>query len=473
MAQPKTPGPAADGLPLPRRYWAILTVGIAVAMSVLDGAIANIALPTIARDLGATPAAAIWIVNAYQLTITVSLLPFSSLGDHVGYRRVYWAGLLIFTAASLACALSRSLVVLALARTLQGFGAAGITSVNTALIRFIYPARFLGRGVGINSLVVSTAAAAGPTVGAAILSVAPWPWLFSINVPLGLLALLLSLRSLPRTEHAGGRFDWPSAALSAATLGLLISAITGAGHGEAGRLVGVEAGAALLLGFALVRRQTSLPAPMLPVDLFRRPVFALSVAASACAFVAQGLAYVSLPFYFQDVLGRTPVQTGVLMTPWPLAVGVVAPVAGILADRAPAGALGSMGLAGLTAGLVLLALLPAHPATPDIMWRMALCGLGFGFFGPPNNRTIINAVPPARSGNASGMISGARLLGQTTGAAMVALVFGLTARGAAGAGAERICALLGAAFAAGAAALSGLRLVDFRPGRPAGRQAAP
>ena len=112
MAQPKTPGPAADGLPLPRRYWAILTVGIAVAMSVLDGAIANIALPTIARDLGATPAAAIWIVNAYQLTITVSLLPFSSLGDHVGYRRVYWAGLLIFTAASLACATGLPTIVL-------------------------------------------------------------------------------------------------------------------------------------------------------------------------------------------------------------------------------------------------------------------------------------------------------------------------------------------------------------------------
>ncbi len=452
---------ATDGLPLPQRYWAILTIAIAVAMAVLDSAIANIALPTIARDVGASPAASIWVVNAYQLTLTISLLPFSSLGDIFGYRRVYWCGLGLFTLASLGCAASHSLLALTLARVLQGFGAAGITSVNTALIRFIYPSRLLGRGLGINTLVVAVASAAGPTVAAGILSVVSWQWLFLINVPLGLVALALSLRSLPRTARSPQRFDVASALVSAAAFGLLVTAIDGLGHGETAALIAGEFLAAATFGFILARRQLALPAPMLPVDLFRRPVFALSAVTSVCSFTAQGLAFVSLPFYFQDVLGRGQVDTGLLMTPWPLAVAAIAPIAGRLADRRPAGILGGLGLALLSAGLVLVALLPRHPPAGAIVWRMALCGLGFGLFQSPNNRAIIASVPRVRSGNASGVISSARLLGQTTGAALVALAFGLTARhGGIGRG-TLISITLAAAFAAAAAVLSGLRLVEF------------
>ncbi len=452
---------ATDGLPLPQRYWAILTIAIAVAMAVLDSAIANIALPTIARDVGASPAASIWVVNAYQLTITISLLPFSSLGDIFGYRRVYWSGLGLFTLASLGCATSHSLLALTLARVLLGFGAAGITSVNTALIRFIYPRRLLGRGLGINTLVVAVASAAGPTVAAGILSVASWQWLFLINVPLGLVALALSLRSLPRPAGSPQRFDIASALVSAAAFGLLVTAIDGLGHGETAALITAEFLAAAMFGFILARRQLALPAPMLPVDLFRRPVFALSAVTSVCSFTAQGLAFVSLPFYFQDVLGRGQVETGLLMTPWPLAVAAIAPIAGRLADRYPAGGLGGLGLALLSGGLALVALLSPHPAARDIVWRMALCGLGFGLFQSPNNRAIIASVPRARSGNASGVISSARLIGQTTGAALVALAFGLTAQhGGVGHG-TLIAITLAAAFAAAAAVLSGLRLAEF------------
>ena len=151
----------------------------------LDGAIANVALPTIARDLDASPASSIWVVNAYQLAVTISLLPLASLGDIYGYRRVYQYGLIVFTVASLGCALSDSLLTLTIARIVQGFGAAGIMSVNGALVRFIYPRRWLGRGVGLNATIGSIASAVGPTVAAGILSVAPWPWLFAVNVPIG------------------------------------------------------------------------------------------------------------------------------------------------------------------------------------------------------------------------------------------------------------------------------------------------
>src|SRR5215475_10203539 len=192
----------ADGLPLPRRYWSILTIALGLAMSVVDGAIANVALPTIAGDLNASPAFSIWIVNGYQLAITISLLPLASLGEIVGYRRVYLAGLLLFTLASAFCASSQTLLWLTTARILQGFGAAGIMSVNAALVRFTYPRAQLGRGIGINAMVVAVSAAVGPTVAAAILAFASWPFLFAVNVPLGIAAVALGWRCLPHTQPA-------------------------------------------------------------------------------------------------------------------------------------------------------------------------------------------------------------------------------------------------------------------------------
>lgn len=175
-----------DGLPIPSRIWAIIAIGFGITLSVLDGAIANVALPTIASDLNTTPTYSIWVVNAYQLAITISLLSMSSIGDIYGYRKVYITGLALFTCTSLFCALSTSLPMLIVARGLQGFGAAAITSVNTALIRVIYPSRFLSRGIGLNALILSVASAAGPTIAAGILSVTTWPWLFAVNIPIGI-----------------------------------------------------------------------------------------------------------------------------------------------------------------------------------------------------------------------------------------------------------------------------------------------
>ena len=206
-----------DGVPLPQRYWAILTIALGLTLAVLDGAIANVALPTIARDLDASPASSIWVVNAYQLAVTISLLPLASLGDIYGYRRVYQCGLVVFTIASLGCALSDSLATLTIARIVQGFGAAGIMSVNGALVRFIYPRRWLGRGVGLNATIGSIASAVGPTVAAGILSVGPWPWLFAVNVPIGAAGDPDRAGARCRdTPSSGARFDAPSALLERA-----------------------------------------------------------------------------------------------------------------------------------------------------------------------------------------------------------------------------------------------------------------
>ena len=445
---------AADGLAAPQRSWAIVTVVLAVFMSVLDSAIANIALPTIARDLNASAAGSIWVVNAYQLAITILLLPLASLGEILGYRRVYLVGLVVFTVASLCCALAASLLTLTLARVLQGVGAAGIMSVNGALVRFIYPRHLLGRGIGMVAIVVAVAAALGPTVAAAILAVASWHWLFAVNLPPALLALAAA-RALPRNRGVTRRFDLPSALLNAVFFGLLIFAIDGAAHGQGAALIAGEAVGALAVGVALVLRQLPQAAPLLPVDLLRIPLFALSIATSVCSFAAQMLAYVALPFYLQDILGRTHVETGLLMTPWPLTTGAMALLAGRLADRFSAGVLGGIGLAVFASGLALLASLPATPSSADIVWRMMVCGFGFGLFQTPNNRAIITAAPPERSGGASGMLPTARLLGQTTGAALAALVFALFAERA-----TTVALVVAAAVAAVAAGVSFVRVIE-------------
>jgi DHA2 family multidrug resistance protein-like MFS transporter len=443
----------ADGLPKPQRNWAILTIALGIVMAVMDGAIANVALPTIARDLDASPAFSIWIVNGYQLAITISLLPLASLGEIIGYRRVYLAGLALFTLASLLCALSHTLLLLTVARIVQGFGAAGIMSVNAALVRFTYPRALLGRGIGLNALVVAISAAVGPTVAAGILAVGTWPYLFAVNIPIGIAALALGWRCLPHTPRGSHAFDWQSAVLSAITFGVGIAAIDSVGHGEALYICLAEFGIAAVAGVLLVFRQTHMVSPLLPVDLLRIPIFALSIGTSIASFCGQMLAFVAIPFYLESRFGYSAVQIGLLITPWPIAVAFAAPLAGRLLERYPAGLLGGIGLVLFAAGLGTLALLPADPSIADVIWRMALSGAGFGLFQTPNNRTMIAAAPRERSGGASGMLGTARLLGQTTGAALVALFLARYPTEG-----TRISLLAGAGFALLGAALSMLRL---------------
>lgn len=442
-----------DGLPWEKRRWAIAALFTALAMASLDTAIANIALPAISTDLHVSPADVVWVVNVYQIALVATLLPLGALGEIVGHERIYLSGLLLFTLASVGCALAWSLPSLLVARTLQGLGASGCMSVNTALVRFVYPSRMQGRGFGHNAMVVATAFTLGPSIASSILSLGPWPWLFAINLPFGIVAFLIGIKTLPSLPRLKHSFDFLGAALAAACLGLFIVGIGGAGHRTAPALVLGVLIAALAIGWILARRHADHPAPILPIDLFRRPLFALSAATAICSFGVQGLSFVALPFYFEDVLGRSQVETGFFMTPWPLVVAIMAPIGGRLADRFPAGILGSIGLILLGLGMALLAMLPANPSVADIVWRTMVCGFGFGFFQTPNLKAIMSSAPPHRSGSASGIVATARLIGQTTGAALAALCFILAGRGGA------VLALaLGAGFAGVGSVMSFLRL---------------
>ena len=450
-----------DGLPVPRRYWAIAAIALAITMSVLDSTIVNVALPTIARDFRASAAASIWVINAYQLAILLVLLPFASLGEIVGYRRVSQAGLAVFTLASLACAFAPSLLSLSLARAVQGIGAAGIMSVNGALVRHTYPHRYLGRAVGINAFVVATAAAVGPTVASAVLAVAHWRWLFGINLPLGVAAFAIALYALPDSERAPRRLNLAGAALYAGTMGLVLSGLQTLAHRAAVWLALSEIASGCVLAWLLTRHERPRAAPIIPFDLLSIRIFKLSLATSVCSFIAQMSALVALPFEIQR-LGHSAVETGLFITPWPLALAVVAPLAGRLADRYPAGLLGGVGLLTLAAGLSLLVLYPVSGNATGVLWRMALCGVGFGLFQAPNNRTIMGSVPRRRSGAAGGMLAAARLIGQSIGAAAVAILF----RAYDDAG-SNYALMLAALLAVTGAGVSVLRLAPGSSARPA------
>ncbi len=263
-------------------------------------------------------------------------------------------------------------------------------------------------------------------MAAAILSVASWRWLFLINVPIGAVALVMAARNLPATPAAKRRLDPLSVILNALTFGLLITGINSLGERTRdSRRRSAELVASAAIGAVFVRRQLRLATPLLPLDLLSRPVFALSLATSISSFAAQSLALVALPFYFEDTLRRSETATGLLMTPWPLATALMAPIAGRLADRFVPGLLGSAGLLVMAAGLALVALAGSRARTsPSLVWRLAVCGLGFGFFQSPNNRLIIGSAPPERSGGASGLQSSGRLIGQSFGAALMAVAFG-------------------------------------------------
>lgn len=416
-----------DGLHRPRIYYAMAATFCGLFLSVIDGTICNVALPAIATQLDVPSSDSIWVVNAFQLVIMMLLLPFSSLGELWGYKQVYMRGIVVFTIGSLFCALSVSLPMLVVSRVVQGLGAAMIMSVNTSIVKLIYPRRRLGEGVGLNATVVAIASVTGPSLSAAILAIAPWPWLFAINIPLGIATFYMARRYLPNNpvRIVGRRFNWRDASLNAATFGLFIGCVEAYSHDVSPQLVLVGVILLLFIGFIYVRSQLGHRYPMLPFDLLKIPIFTTSVATSILSFTAQMLGMVAMPFLLVNTFGYDAVGTGLLMTSWPLVIVFVAPMAGWLINKVHPGILGGIGLTIMSIGCFSLSFVSPDEGHFGLVWRLMLCGAGFGMFQSPNNHLLLSSAPPQRTGSASGMLATARLTGQTTGAALVALMFHL------------------------------------------------
>jgi DHA2 family multidrug resistance protein-like MFS transporter len=441
-----------DGLPLPRRYAAIAALGCGTALVIIDGGVANVALPTIARDLHVDSSAVVAIVTVYQLMLVMLLLPFAGLGERIGLKRMYQIGQLVFTVATLLCFFAKSLPFLLIVRAAQAIGAAAALSVSSALIRAVYPSKHLGRGLGVNSVIVSSSAAAAPTIGGLVLAFAPWPWVFASAIPFAIGSLILG-RALPDMKPREQRFDVLGAVMCAAMFGLVVGGAESAVHGDSPVVSIAIVLTGIVLGISFVRREKREANPILPIDLLARPVLALSVVGAYTAFIASMTLLISIPFRLHD-LGFTAAEIGAAIAPWPMTNIIVAPLAGWLSDRIPAGILGGIGMAISIVALILLALMPADPSYFDVAWRMALCGSGFGTFMPPNARLIIGSAPRERAAAAGGLVSTVRLVGQTTGATLVAALL------AAGVGAGRVPPLV----AAGLALIAGLcSLARLRP----------
>ncbi|MDP2377882.1 MFS transporter [Reyranella sp.] len=465
IALPPVAGADVPGVAGRRRDWAIVSVLAAMALVVLDAAIANVALPTIGRSLEVAPASAVRVITAYQLGLVITLLPAAALGESLGFRRVFAGGVAVFTGASVLCALSPSLPWLVAARFLQGFGGAAIMSLGVALLRFVVSEDQLGTAIGWNALVVALSSAAGPAIGAAILSVAPWTWLFAVNVPIGI-GVLTAARALPEITGTRRPLVPTDVALSAGTFALLVVGAEWAPSTPALAIM-LFVGAAIC-ATTLLRREAGQAVPLIPLDLLRRPSFLVSVVASILCFAGQSAGLVALPFYLQHTLGLTPLMTGLYLTPWPLAVAVAGPMAGRWANYVSTAWLCLAGGVLLAGGLGGAAFWLLHGQALALALCAVLCGLGFGLFNVPNNRNMFLSAPSERSGAAGGLQSVARLTGQTAGAVLMSVLFSLWPLDVA----TEIGLVSGAALTLAAGATSILRLGTAAAGARSGRRRA-
>jgi DHA2 family multidrug resistance protein-like MFS transporter len=386
----------------------------------LDGAIANVALPSIAASLGADASNTVWVVSSYQLAVLVALLPCGALGEIHGPRRVFLIGVALFTVASAACAFAGNLPVLVASRFAQGLGAGAIMALGLMNLRFAVPHRLFGTIIGLNAMIIAISSAAGPGVAGAILSIANWPWLFAVNVPIGAIVLVCGGLLGPME---GVKRQLNAAALLANTL-MFILFFAGADRMAGEPISGSILVAGSVLCFCvLLRLERGNSTPIVPTDLLAKPAFRIAVIASVSCFIGQMLSYVALPFYLQHTLQMTPVLAGLYMMPWPAATIIAAPVAGWLANRVKTAWLCASGAGLLAAGLLIVGLCPPDPRGIVFLAGTVLAGIGFGLFQTPNNRTLLLSAPKARSGAAGAMQGTARLLGQTFGGISMSIIF--------------------------------------------------
>ncbi len=411
-----------------REYTAVISLLIVLIMTVLDVTLVNVALPVLAVEFSVSDSTAVWINTIYQLVITMLLLPFASAGDLYSYKKTFLSGIFIFTLASLACALSNSFLLLIISRAIQGIGAACIMGVNIALTRIIYPKEVIGRGLALNAMVIAIATAAGPSLAGSILTFASWHTLFLINIPFGIIAFIIGFKLLPENppKNRQKQFDFVGAIQNVAVFCIIFLALNIFSKKNNIYIGIILLITGLILGFFYIRRQSNKENPLFPVDLFKIKLYTVSIFTSLCSFIAQNLVLVSLPFILLSNMGFSEITTGLLMTPWPIATMIISPIAARIAEKGNPGIIAAIGMGIFATGVFLiLSIGDTAPSYSDIIWRMAVCGIGYGLYQTPNNIVMVMATPVCRSGGAGGAQSTTRLFGQTLGSTLVTIIFAL------------------------------------------------
>jgi len=411
-------------LPAKYRHWAVLAILMGTFLSNLDGAIANIALPIISQELKASASDTIWVVNAYQLVLAITILPLAAMGERIGYKKIFLSGIFVFMIGSFACYEADSIEHLIFARVLQGLGGGGLATMGPALIRYVFPAHLTSRGIALLGLSVAISSSAGPSIAALVLEMSNWRWFFGINIPFGLAIFVIAYFTVPKNTLTYKPFDQLGLIYSSLAIALFIIGVGNLGQGDIfeNSTSWIELTAGFIIFYLLLRHEKSCLHPLIPLDLFRIPLFSFSVTTSIFAYCAQTLAYISLPFLLSTQFHRSTAMVGLLITPWPLIIVFIAPLAGRLNEKINPSTLSSYGMAILSLGLLSMYSLPFESGNLPIVSCLMLCGIGFGFFQTPNNFLLLTSGPKERGASASGMMSMARLIGTTTGAA-IAIVF--------------------------------------------------
>jgi DHA2 family multidrug resistance protein-like MFS transporter len=432
-----------DGLPVAERRLAVTSTGLSTFTSTMDFGLMNVALPTIALGFGVPASQAIWVITAFQIANTATLLLYAALGDSLGPRRVYLAAVGATVVTTVATALAPSMALLILIRAVHGTFNACLFALAAPLNRLVYPRAMLGRALANNTLAVSAGGAAGPTIGGLILAFAPWPALFWFNSVLIVAALWLGLRYLPHSTGTGARVDAPSVVLGAIGIGATVY-----GLGDIVRQPTSAAGF-IVVGLAVtavfIRRQLRIEHPLLAVDFLLGPRVGSAVLTCGVVYIAYGAAIVSLPFYLQRVLGYSPAATGLLMLSWPVTTVLITRVVGALGRRFSPVVLEAASLAAMACGLVLFTL-PGGNAVVIVL-AGAISGAGIGVFQVLNVYAVVSATKRNESGKAMGISATSRAACYGIGAALVAGAFAAFGVGASGLWISFTACLLGAVIA--------------------------
>jgi EmrB/QacA subfamily drug resistance transporter len=412
--------------PLPQRWWVLLAIGVGTYMSALDGSVVNITLPVIRTALHSEVATVEWAVTIYLLVVSGLLLSFGRLGDLRGHKRIYVTGFVIFVLGSALCGWAPTVVALIVFRAAQAVGAAMLFANSPAILTKNFPPTERGRALGLQATMTYLGLTTGPVLGGWLAGWLGWRSVFYINVPVGLLALALSLRFIPDdsgAQHAE-RFDIPGAVVFLGGLVILLLALN-QGHAwgwASPAILGLLLGAGLLLAvFVLVERRTA--SPMLDLSLFRRWLFSAAAISAVMNYICLYSVTFLLPFYLIQGRGLPPGQAGLILMAQPLVMAIVAPLSGTLSDRIGSRVLSTLGMVILAVGLFLLARLNAISPLGQVVTSLAIAGLGTGIFISPNTSALLGAAPPGRQGIASGILATARNVGMVLGVGLAGAIF--------------------------------------------------
>jgi EmrB/QacA subfamily drug resistance transporter len=423
--------PVADDQGHPRKWWILLVVSFGMFMALLDVTIVNIAMPAIITDLDATLSQASWVLNAYNLVLAVFFLSMGRVADRYGQKRVFIFGLVTFTLFSLLCGFAPDIEWLIAFRAGQGLGGAAVLTISLAIVLGAFPKRQQGTAVGIWGALGTAAAAVGPVLGGVLVTYGHWSWIFFVNVPIGVVAVIVCARIIPRGERqekAEGGIDIPGMVISGAGLFCLTLALVEGDTWGWTSVTIIALFVAAAVSFPLFMWwETSTSSPMFPVSLLR--IRSFTAANSAVMFVglAMGGTFLMLVLFLVSVLGYTELRAAVAMTIMPVLALIVAPNAGRLNDRIGPRFPAAAGAACFAVGLALLAQLGGDAQLWDVMWRAAFIGVGMGLAMPTLSAASMASLPREVRGVGSGSLNTMRQVGFTVGVALLVAVFTHTA----------------------------------------------